>query len=168
MSLSIGWITFVLSPWIMFFTRWVCHAYPLGLSFFFLGLTRPFTLLSLTRCFGICPLIIFLHCTPITGSVPYFLLDPWFNFRLDAHIFITERWKARFYIHTFFSRELPWPPYHFFSYRARVESFCGPRISIYLNAFPTRWRARFLFYLKNWFLLIKKMTWSRHLFLFYF
>ena len=37
-----------------------------------------------------------------------------------------------------------------------------------LDAFPTRWRARFLFYLKNWFLLIKKMTWSRHLFLFYF
>ncbi|RVW37737.1 hypothetical protein CK203_094967 [Vitis vinifera] len=36
-------------------------------------------------------MIIFLHCTPITGSVPHHLFDPWFDFRLDAHIFITER-----------------------------------------------------------------------------
>ncbi|KAL6316235.1 hypothetical protein AAG906_017782 [Vitis piasezkii] len=36
-------------------------------------------------------MIIFLHCTLITGSVPHRLFDPWFDFRLDAHIFITER-----------------------------------------------------------------------------
>ena len=36
-----------------------------------------------------------------------------------------------------------------------------------LNAFPTRWRARFLFE-KLIFIDYLKMTWSRHLFLFYF
>ena len=35
-----------------------------------------------------------------------------------------------------------------------------------LNAFSTRWRAWFWF--EKWFLLVKRMTWSRHLFLFYF
>ena len=40
---------------------------------------------------------------------------------------------------------------------------CGPRIFDCSNAFPTR-MARLDFYLKNKndFLLIKKMTWSRH------
>ena len=47
-----------------------------------------------------------------------------------------------------------------------VIAFCGPRISA--HAFPTRWRARFLFE-KLWFnCWLRKMTWSRHLFLFYF
>ena len=36
-----------------------------------------------------------------------------------------------------------------------------------LNAFPTQWRARFLFE-KIDFIYCLKMTWSRHLFLFYF
>ncbi|RVW81563.1 hypothetical protein CK203_049478 [Vitis vinifera] len=57
---------------------------------------HTFTLLSLTRYFGICSLIIFLHCTPITGSVPHSLFDPWFDFQLDAHIFITERFTVSF------------------------------------------------------------------------
>ena len=34
---------------------------------------------------------LFLHCMLITGLVPHHLFDPWFNFRLDARIFITER-----------------------------------------------------------------------------
>ena len=43
---------------------------------------------------------------------------------------------------------------------------CGPRISCSC-AFPTRWQARFLF--ENLiFIDYLKMTWSHHLFLFYF
>ena len=44
-------------------------------------------------------------------------------------------------------------------------ALCGPRISA--HAFSTRWRARFLFE-KLIFIDYLKMTWSRHLFLFYF
>ena len=80
------------------------HVFFLGFSFSCLGSTHLFTLFSLTRYFGICSLIIFLHYTPITGSVPHSLFDPWFDFQLDAHIFITERWKTHFHIHTFFER----------------------------------------------------------------
>ena len=66
-----------------------------------------FTLLSLTRYFGICSLIIFLHCTPITGSVPHSLFDPWFDFRLDAHIFVTRKVKGIFsYSHIFWEIRL--------------------------------------------------------------
>ena len=65
---------------------------------------------------------IFLHCTPITGPILHSLFDPWFNFRLDAHMFITKRWKTHFHIHTFF-RGFLWSPCHFFSYGARVESW---------------------------------------------
>ena len=131
LSLSIGQITFIVSPWIMLFTWWVCHVFSIGLSFFFLGSTHPFTLLSLTWCFGICSsimVILFLHCTPITGSVPHHLFDTWFNFQLDAHIFITERWKARFCIHTF-SRDSPWSPYYFslMEFELKVDS----RIYVY-------------------------------------
>ena len=61
-----------------------------------------FTLLSLTRYFGICSLIIFLHYTPITGSILHRLFDPWFDFQLDAHIFIQKGERHIFHIHTFF------------------------------------------------------------------
>ena len=40
--LGIDRITFVMSHWIMFFTRWVCHVFSLGLSFFFLWLDTSF------------------------------------------------------------------------------------------------------------------------------
>ena len=67
-------------------------------------------------------MIIFLHYTPITGLVPHSLLDHWFNFQLDARIFITESWKACFRIHILL-RDSPWSPYHFFFYRTRVEGW---------------------------------------------
>ena len=36
------------------------------------------------------------------GSVPYSLFDPWFDFQLDAHIFITRKVKDTFsYSHVF-------------------------------------------------------------------
>ena len=85
-----------------------------------LGLAHPFTLLSLVGCFRICPLIIFLYCTPIIGSVPHPLFDPGSDFWLNAHIFITKRWKSRFYFHIFFSRFAFITLIIFFSYRARV------------------------------------------------
>ena len=44
---------------------------------------------------------------------------------------------------------------------------CGPRISIARMRFPLDGELEFLF--EKWFYLFKeKMTWSRHLFLFYF
>ena len=87
-----GWITFRLVALVRSFHLMSLSCFPpLGLSSFFLGSTHPFTLLSLTRYFGIRSLITFLHCPPITGSVPHSLFDPWFDFQLDAHIFITER-----------------------------------------------------------------------------
>ena len=45
------------------------------------------------------------------------------------------------------------------------KNTCGPRISA--HEFPTRWRAQFLFE-KLIFIDYLKMTWSHHLFLFYF
>ena len=94
MSLSIGWITFRLVALDYAF-------YSMSLAFFslqgfrlpFFGSTYHFTLLPFTRCFEICSLImiIFLHSTPITSPIPHSSFDPWFDFRLDAHIFIIER-----------------------------------------------------------------------------
>ena len=104
----------------------------LGLSSLSLGLAHPLIWFSFAWCFGICSLIIFSHCTRITGSVPYFLLDPWFNFRLDAHIFTTERWKTRFYIHTFFERValITLPFFSLMELELKVDSrICGYRWS---------------------------------------
>ena len=102
MSLSIGWITFRL-------VALVCVFHLMSLTCF---LPRDFVLISwLDTSFHFIVtysmfwdmfMIIFLHCTPITGSVPHSLFDSWFDFWLDAHIFITERWKKHFHIHTWF------------------------------------------------------------------
>ena len=66
-------------------------------------------------------MITFLHCPPITGLVPHSLFDPWLNFQLDAHIFITRKVKDTFsYSHIFREIRLG----HliiFFSCGARVE-----------------------------------------------
>ena len=87
-----GWITFRLVALVRVFHLMSLACFlPRAFLFSFLGSTHPSTLLSLTRYFGICSLIIFLHCIPIMGSVPHHLFDPWFDFRLDAHIFIIER-----------------------------------------------------------------------------
>ena len=119
----------------LFFTRWVRHVFSLGLSFFFLGSTHPFTLLSLTWCFGICSsimIILFWHCTPITGWVPHPLFDPEFDFWLDAHIFIMGRWKTRFYIHIFFEifALITLPFFSLMELELKVDSrICGYRWS---------------------------------------
>ena len=51
--------------------------FSLGLASLSLGLAHPLSWLSFARCFATCSLImiIFLHYTPITGSIPYSLLD---------------------------------------------------------------------------------------------
>ena len=72
----------------------------MGLSCFLLRAFIFFSWLDTSFHFA----ILFLHCTPITSPIPHSLFDPWFNFRLNAHIFITERWKTRFHVHTFFER----------------------------------------------------------------
>ena len=86
-----GWITFSL-------VALVCVFHLMSLTCF---LPRDFVLISwLDTSFHFIVtysmfwdmfMIIFLHCTPITGSVPHSLFDPWFDFRLDSHIFITKR-----------------------------------------------------------------------------
>ena len=35
------------------------------------------------------------------GPIPHSFYNPGFKFQLDAHIFITGRWKTRFHIHIF-------------------------------------------------------------------
>ena len=55
---------------------------------------------------------------------------------------------------------------HFYLIIKMCVYYCGPRISA--HAFPTRWRARFLFWKINSFIWLRKLTWSRYLFLFYF
>ena len=91
MSLSIGWITFCL-------VALVCFFHSMSLACFlpraFVLISWPDTLLHFVVTHSILWamfMIIFLHCTLITGSVPHRLFDHWFDFRLDAHIFITER-----------------------------------------------------------------------------
>ena len=92
MSLSIGWITFHLIILVRVF-------HSMSLACFLL---RAFILISwldtplhfvFTRSILWDVFIdhLFLYCTLITGSVPHHLFDPWFDFQLDAHIFITER-----------------------------------------------------------------------------
>ena len=80
--------------------------FSLGLSSLSLGLAHPLSWLSFVWCFGICSLImiIFLHRTPIMGLILHSLFDHWFNFQLDAHFFITKRWKTLFHIYIFFER----------------------------------------------------------------
>ena len=80
MSLSIGWITFHLVALDYVF-------YSMSLACF---LPRDFVLISWLGTplhFSVTHsilwdmfMIIFLHCTLITGSVPYSLFDPWFDF----------------------------------------------------------------------------------------
>ena len=92
MSLSIGWITFRI-------VALVCDFHSMSLACF---LPRVFVLISWLNTplhFVITHMMLwdmfidhlFLHCMLITGSVPHHLFDPWFDFQLDAHIFITER-----------------------------------------------------------------------------
>ena len=50
----------------------------------------------------------------------------------------------------------------------KKKLFCGPRISIARMRFPLDGETRFLLFEKLIFIDYLKMTWSRHLFLFYF
>ena len=107
----------------MLFTRWVWHVFSLGISFSFLSSTHPFTLLSLTRYFGICSLIIFFYAVHLSRAqylIICLIIGSIFNLMLN--IFITERWKTHFPIHTFFER-FALITLSFFSYEARVEGW---------------------------------------------
>ena len=117
-----GWVTFRL-------VALVCVFHLMSLACFLL---RAFVLISWLDTplhFVVTYLILwdtfmitFLHCLPITGSVPHSLFDHWFDFRLDARISIIERWKTHFHIHTFFERFALITLSFLFSYGARVES----------------------------------------------
>ena len=69
-------------------------------------------------------IILFLHCTPIMGSVPHFFVEYLIQFFNSMLIFSLRKGERRIFISTlFFFRDLPWSPYHFFSYGAQVESW---------------------------------------------
>ena len=104
MSFSISWIIFCHVALDYFFHSMSLTCF-LSRAFIIISwLDTPFHFVFIHLMLWDMFMIIFLHYTPITGSVPHHLFDPWFDFRLDAHIFIIERWKAHFHIHTFFER----------------------------------------------------------------
>ena len=121
MSLSIGWIAFrlVALDYAFYFTSLTCFLPRVFILISWLDTPLHFvvTYLILWDTF----MITFLHCLPITGSVPHSLFDHWFDFQLDAHIFITRKVKDTFsYSHIFREIRLD----HliiFFPYGARVE-----------------------------------------------
>ena len=91
MSLSIGWITFRLVTLVCVFHSMSLACF-LPMAFVLISwLDAPLHFVVTHSILWDMFMIIFLHCTPITGSVPHHLFDPWFDFRLDAHIFIIER-----------------------------------------------------------------------------
>ena len=117
----------------------VCSFHSMSLSCF---LPRAFVFLSwfdtsihfVVTCWMLWDMFItiFLHCTPITGPILHSLFDPWFNFRLDAHMFITKRWKTHFHIHTFFERValITLPFFSLMELELKVDSrICGYRWS---------------------------------------
>ena len=108
MSFSISWITFyhVTLDYSFHTMSLACIFFPWGFRLSLLVLAHHLSWLSFVWCFGICSLmmIIFLHCTLIMGLILHSLFDHWFNFQLDAHFFITKRWKTLFHIYTLFER----------------------------------------------------------------
>ena len=87
--------------------------FSLGLSFFFLGSTHPFTLLTLTWCFGICSLIVltfFIFFTYHGLDTSFFSWLTWFYFQPD---FSLQKGERRVFTFTPFLRCSPLPPNHF-------------------------------------------------------
>ena len=115
---------FSLLHWILSSFCWAWHAFSLGLLSHFLGLTHPFTLLSLAWCFGICSLIMIIFYTTHLSWSHHSLFDLWFNFQLEAHIFtFTLFFFKRFILITL--------SFLFMELILKVESrICGYRWSI--------------------------------------
>ena len=124
--LGIDRITFVMSHWIMFFTRWVCHVFSLGLLFFFFLAQH-----ILSLCYHLLDVSGYVHrswsscfCTVHLSRAQYlilcWILDSIFNSML---IFSLRKGEMHIFSSTYFSRDSPWSPYHFLSYGAQVESW---------------------------------------------